>query len=432
MNRDLFNTIVQNNSIKLKRYIKDYIPSGDGLMNQEAIYSLNNFETNLAPFQGLPTKHLTLSHIISYYDSLECLLELYRFTDDLNVKSADGISPFIYAILGQSIECAQFLFSMGVNVNETAFGKTPLYLATKTGNYMLVKYILDLGAMDPESDAKNKFNPIVVAIKQEKIDILKLLLSYGYSLEYSVVQSPIFQAIRLGLDNGVELLLKFGCNVNFRKETGEFPLMFAIQLDKPEIVKLLLKWGADAKLVGPNQASLMHICAETGNIGLMNLLLKKGVVCDTVDIQGKFPTFYALSAQPLEKATKAIDFLVNHGIDINSTDNQGRTVLSEAISNPSLCKPEFISFLIDKGADPTMRAPGTTGKTILSEATDDLNFKSSEVLQILKNGCLKVEEKMRNAAEKKKEQNTVSEISVAISLQNRLRRLIKKTDQSPK
>jgi ankyrin repeat protein len=52
-------------------------------------------------------------------------------------------------------------------------------------------------------------------------------------------------AIRLNFTDAVESLIRHKANVNAPNRSGETPLIIAVQLDKPQIVRLLIKAGAN-------------------------------------------------------------------------------------------------------------------------------------------------------------------------------------------
>lgn len=428
MNRDLFKTITENNSIKFKRILKEDHPKGEGLINREAVYSLVNYETRVELFQGLPMTSLSLAHIITFYDSLECLLELYRVTDDLNVKSGSGISPIPYAIVGQSLECLQFLHSLGASLKENIMGKSPIYLATCTGNYRMVKFLIDRDVADPIFDNQGNNNPLVIAIEMQNYEIFELLLQNGYNIESEVGKSPLFQAVSLGLDQGIETLVRFGFNVNARTSTGEFPLMLALQLNKIETVKTLIRVGADLKLRGPQDITLCHICASIGNPNLLKMLLENGVDYNAIDEHGRTAIFYALNSLiDLSASMFVIKTLVKQGVNINKLDQSDNSVLSEALTSPRFCTVEFIKFLVSLGADPLLISPDHTRSIFSCVIEGDISV-SGDIQQILKNAADQIQQKkLQKMAEIQNQNSSNSETKGFLSklLSNRFKKLSK-------
>ena len=71
-------------------------------------------------------------------------------------------------------------------------------------------------------------------------------------------QTPIFIAVRSGFDEGLELLIKAGADVN-RHDNGLSPLMLATALGFYECVNLLLTAGVDVNEVN-NTGETVFAC----------------------------------------------------------------------------------------------------------------------------------------------------------------------------
>lgn len=126
-------------------------------------------------------------------------------------------SPLTVAIAENQNEIIQALLARKPNVNQFGQGNgTPLMHAAIRGDFDLVAHLLELGA-DP-----NAQNPGV----------------YSGSM-------AIHWAVLGGSERVVDLLLKNGANPSAKNDNNEVPLVMAMETNKLELARLLLKKGAD-------------------------------------------------------------------------------------------------------------------------------------------------------------------------------------------
>ncbi len=138
--------------------------------------------------------------------------------EPLDPVDADGLTPLHHALLNKQWHLAQRLVDRGANVNHrTAWGTVPL---------------------------------IVAAAASAPVELMDALLRGGADVHYQDAQdgrSALMLAVSLGSRATVELLLKFGANLNARDVYRGTPLMYDQGRD-PAIAKLLLAAGADPQL----------------------------------------------------------------------------------------------------------------------------------------------------------------------------------------
>ena len=153
------------------------------------------------------------------------------------------------------------------------------------------------------SDEKNPdLSVLQVIIEQEGIDILtqntlNSLLHFACLGESTTVLSYLLQRCTKAL-------------VNHKNSNNETPLHWAVKSSSTEAVKLLLSYGASPKLVDNKGNSILHIAAESGNIAMIKLILRKKLCpIDTVNFGGLSPLCIAC----VEEEYKIIKYLVRHG-----------------------------------------------------------------------------------------------------------------------
>ena len=355
----IFDSIAENDGVRFARLLKENGQFTHNLINEEALFSLKNYLDDHSILQGLPYEYLTLSHIIAFFDSLECLIVLYKITDDLLKKTDQEFSPLHYAVVGSSMECATFLIKfMNADVNEEVQGKTPIYFAIFANNLEMVRLLFNFNAKLPNSYLTHIYSPISQALRNQNIEILQLLLeklSDSKDGENNIFASkipPLLQAISIDLDDAIIPLLKNGCNPNTASTSGERPLFLALKKGKTDIVNNLLQYGANITLKGIHDASVVHAAVESGKVELIKKVLNDGADLFSLDKRQQLPSFYALHLRKPLMAIPVLTYLFEQGLDVNAFDIKNHTILSYALENTNFHNIEFLRFLLDKGADP--------------------------------------------------------------------------------
>lgn len=96
-------------------------------------------------------------------------------------------------------------------------------------------------------------------------------LSIGVVLEYAIYHSPI---------SFIRTLLELGANPNYEDHDG-FPSLIAAlscpeRLDRPELLELLLLFGADIQQRGMNDYTPLHYAAAEDDLIMIEFLLAHG------------------------------------------------------------------------------------------------------------------------------------------------------------
>jgi ankyrin repeat protein len=140
---------------------------------------------------------------------------------------------------------------------------------------------------------------------------------------------PLNLAAHYGHADVVNALLKHGADANVRDSSGWAPLHMALLLEVqeqqrrpmspscPVVVSLLVQHGANVRAPGSSfKITPLHLAAQLG-------------------------------------AVEVMEFLIEHGADVNARDGRGLTPLHEAVSNEHLQAAEM---LLDRGADANARS----------------------------------------------------------------------------
>lgn len=93
------------------------------------------------------------------------------------------------------------------------------------------------------------------------------------TLPCNIKESPIHEAVNFNQTEIIKYLLKLGADVNSRLENGLTPLMLSSSV---EVSELLINSGADVKILSGVQTSALHFAVRKGNLEMTKLLVDHG------------------------------------------------------------------------------------------------------------------------------------------------------------
>ncbi|WP_281800996.1 ankyrin repeat domain-containing protein [Segatella maculosa] len=174
-----------------------------------------------------------------------------------------------------------------------------------------------------------------------------------YKRFFSEKEYPIIEAIHNQDKDKILEMMRQGWKVNSMGKHGMSYLLYAIWEDNYRMTEFLLEHGADPNFVSeywevsPNGAvpmlPLERVCYDKYGMNYMKLLLKHGA--NPNDTRAQLPLF----AAALNNDKRKIEYLLEHGADINQFSSSKETIITDqSIAG----KWEMVLWLWDKGADP--------------------------------------------------------------------------------
>ena len=175
------------------------------------------------------------------------------------------------------------------------------------------------------------------AVTNNNVNLVRSLLEKGANPNFdSRCYSVLLRAIRVQSVEIVKLLLKHGANINpTEKYSSDVPLNWAVSIGNIKIVELLLKAGADPNVEGGCGDCSLILAVERANVEMVELLLKHKANPNIVNCHGRTPLLTAAQLcyfpQSERERVKLDDIkcrkiLLKNGADINARNEFGGTV----------------------------------------------------------------------------------------------------------
>jgi len=278
-----------------------------------------------------------------------------RETKPPKLSAASSISPIprggftalLFAAREGDIETTRAMLDGGVDINYgDVDNTTALVVAIMNKRFSLAKFLIDRGADPNVVDASGRTSLYAsIDIRNEdwstlpnrttddplpSLEVVKALLAKG-----AAVNTPLKRPLpgRSGMDSGDTVL-----------NDGTTPLIRAARTGDATVMRLLLEKGADPKLTTRDGNNALMIAAGVGYrdkntrgteaeaLEALKVAIGAGLDLKLANRQGET----ALHGAASRGADTIVQYLVDHGADINAVSRQGFTPLDVALGKSSL------------------------------------------------------------------------------------------------
>ncbi len=265
-------------------------------------------------------------------------------------------------------------------------GRTPLHQAAMFGHYECARLLIKNGAkLNLFTDGGYGQYPIHLAAAGGYLKIVKLLVDAGVKVDLeckgAFQQPAIFKAAEFGHCDVIQYFLDKKVDIDIQNNRGNTPLHIATRNGKLDVVKLLVKKGADLCIDNCVQygGTPLHLAARSVNLEVVKFLVKNDAPLEAVDNQGRTPLFSAIEAGRIDMIKLLLELGANP-----SRKNPKRNGLTPLHSSMISNNPAIVSELIKYGADVALR--DSMGNTPLHYMVSSHRDQCLEVM--LKSGAM--------------------------------------------
>lgn len=319
----------------------------------------------------------------SHFDILKILLEAGA---DPNIRGGDyGTALQAACCLPHGDAAVEILLENGARTDVRGIFGYPLHAACAFGNLRMVEKLIEAGAdvnrlgklfilspfgrsaLSLSPDERYSYPLLQACLSQrEQEDVVKVLLKSGANVDMHTngEVTALVAAIKAGKLGIVKILLDTDNNVNMSVGSFGSPLVAACTEGSLEMTKLLVEAGADLNttdLVG-HSALLMTAAHRESQLELFEYLIRQGADPFQGDKRGCNGLLYAARA----KKSDFIKNILDHGINVNTTDHNGWSSLHWAVASTK-DSTEVVKLLLESGCNKSLR--DKQGRTALDLAT---------------------------------------------------------------
>ncbi len=238
-------------------------------------------------------------------------------------------TALIFAARVDDLASAKLLVAAGANVNdEDAWGVSAVVLAAHSGFTDVVEFLLEKGA-NANSDRAG-FTALHEAVMRRDENLVKVLLDHGADANLPVRSwTPTRRSSR---------------DFNFPPELiGATPFWLAARFTEPEVMRLLVKHGADPLFVLRSERMV-----EGRGVAWEQRKEATTAVMAAAGMGGGGSPWTEIERSQREKlALEAVKIAVELGVDVNAKSVNGSTALDSA---RRLKWDSVAAFLVEKGA----------------------------------------------------------------------------------
>lgn len=305
-----------------------------------------------------PDQGSTLLVTAVVYGHVDIIYLLIGFGFGVDARPPSCLTPLGWAALVGNLEMLQCLIDFGADLDARCTflqfeGYTPLLFAGLHFDHMaLVQTLLSAGA-DPTATASDNLNLVLIATRNQNIDLLKIALHAGVSANSRLEKSNGFirnwacsaldVAVEAGNEEAVQLLLSYGAEIQPPGIPGERGLLYrAAQLGNVNIVRMLLAADVNFEALALFAAARNSRCST-----MLGVFLSAGenhnVRCAMIELNGgRVENISLLHAVAQSGSPTNIQRLLALGADIEAVDTIHRTPLHVAVYHQNVAAVQCI------------------------------------------------------------------------------------------
>jgi ankyrin repeat protein/predicted DNA-binding WGR domain protein len=260
-----------------------------------------------------------------------------------------------YAACCPSPEPLKYLASQNVDTRDHDNMKTtPLMYAAKAGNAETVRFLLQDTRSTVTAKDRLGYSAIHYAAENGHTEVVKLLIEAGVKVALGGPdrKTALHIAAALGNFEMVQFLVENNAKVTVKDKMKRSPLVLACKNGNLQVAAYLLQQGSPFDEGDSSGNTPLHYACAYGYPELIEVLMRAGANPNSVNSWNLSPTAVALLKSYFSCLRKMLDYPQT---DVNCIDDEGRTLVSNAIKTINAQNFNHVAFLLrDKKADPNI------------------------------------------------------------------------------
>lgn len=297
----------------------------------------------------------------------------------VNMKNKHGYMPIHQAVKSKNLDTVRTLLSYGADVN--ARDSETLFIAIYQHQLEMVRLLLERGVNVNVFNHDYGYTPLTAPGIDNQPDVVRELIRYNVDVNRPDKRGKFPLLHFLHSDKSgrcAKLLLENGARADIRDDDGITALMLASSLASMDVFEDIINQNVDINAIAKDRYSALMWAVEAEDKEKIRLLLKKGA---DIDYCTKSMKMTALTVAIERKMPDIAKELLKYKLNLNTRDFYGRTPLMLAIDNKL---GDVAQILIEKGVD--IHSVSSKKETALSLAS----FRGLDeiVHQLLERGAL--------------------------------------------
>ena len=326
----------------------------------------------------------------------DATLALLESGADVRSVSEDGTTALHWAAYNDDLELARRLVAAGADpdaVNE--YGSFPLAEAAMNGGTAMIRLLLEAGA-DPERANADGQTALMIVARTYAVEAAQALIDAGADVNRAETwrgQTPLMWAAAQGQPQMIRVLMRVGAEPDVRsafndwerqvsaesrrmyRPTGALtPLLFAAREGCAECIRALLEGGADPDFTDARNVTPLFMAIDNAHMDAAKVLIEAGADVNKWDWWGRTALFAAVDQNAIPSGGRADRRTPDQSLPIEIIAR-----LLEAGADPDFAlklPPPYRSIVDDRGCDSML----TTGMTPLLLAAKTFDADAMRVL----------------------------------------------------
>jgi ankyrin repeat protein len=313
------------------------------------------------------------------------------FIFDINIKDKQNNYFMTYAVSMNNIDIIKLLIKKGANVDiSDKHNRSIILTAINYSFYEVIELLLaenknNVGINIVDMKDNNFRIPLHHAIEIKNIEAINLLLKYGSNV--NTVDKHGNNSLHIAVMSRsleiCEMIVKYITNIDSKRHNGESSIHISCNLQLEDITRLLIKNNININVCDySHEITPVHYCVLLNEKNILNLLIDNNVDPNVQDIYGNTPLHYSIIENNFEIfmiLTKSKN--TKNMINMNMWNLEGEIPLHNVFKNNSEHLNEHIDIMLN---DSNLSIQDSDGNTCLHFICTLGNYKEYESILVTK------------------------------------------------